>query len=158
MIRKFFNWKFVLACLPLSALGTVVLAPVTFEEIAGKAGVHFKSNSSPTPLKHTPEAMLAGVAIFDYDGDGYPDFYFVNGAGMPSLVKDGPQYKNRLFQQQRQSHLHRRHRQGRSGRRRVRHGRGGGRLRQRRAAGPVRGRTSTGTSCSTTTATALSPM
>ena len=34
--------------------------------------------------------MVAGVAIFDYDGDGYPDFYFVNGAGMPSLEKEGP--------------------------------------------------------------------
>jgi hypothetical protein len=41
--------------------------------------------------------MLGGVAVFDYDGDGYLDIYFVNGAGMPSLVKQGPQYKNRLY-------------------------------------------------------------
>ena len=42
-------------------------------------------------------ATLAGVALLDYDGDGYLDIYFVNGAGMPSLVKQGPQYKNRLY-------------------------------------------------------------
>ena len=95
--RWFFNWKILLICLQLSALGSVALGPITFEEIADRAGVHFKSNASPTPEKHQPEPMLAGVALLDYDGDGYLDIYFVNGAGMPSLVKQGPQYKNRLY-------------------------------------------------------------
>ena len=73
------------------------LGPITFEEISERAGVRFISNSSPTPLKHQPELLVAGVAVFDYDGDGYPDIYFVNGAGMPSLLKEGPEYKNRLY-------------------------------------------------------------
>ena len=92
-----FNWKVLLICFGLSALGSSVPGPITFEEIAGRAGVRFRSDSSPTPAKHQPEPMLAGVALFDYDGDGYLDIYFVNGAGMPSLVKEGPRYKNRLF-------------------------------------------------------------
>jgi hypothetical protein len=41
--------------------------------------------------------MPAGVALFDYDGDGLLDIYLVNGAEMPSLVKTGPKYYNRLF-------------------------------------------------------------
>lgn len=73
------------------------IGPIAFEEIAKKAGVAFVSNNSATPEKHQPEPMLAGVALFDYDGDGYLDIYFVNGAGMPSLVKDGERHKNRLF-------------------------------------------------------------
>src|ERR1035441_10500443 len=97
MTRLLFNWKVLFICFGLSALGSTVLGPITFEEIAGKAGVHFTSNGSPTPLKHQPETLLAGVAVFDYDGDGYLDIYFVNGAHMPSLVKEGPSYKNRLF-------------------------------------------------------------
>jgi hypothetical protein len=41
--------------------------------------------------------MPAGVALFDYDGDGFLDIYLVNGAEMPSLEKTGPKYFNRLF-------------------------------------------------------------
>jgi enediyne biosynthesis protein E4 len=71
--------------------------PIAFEDIAGRAGVNFIADSSPTPLKHQPETMVAGVAIFDYDGDGYPDIYFINGAGMPSLRKEGAKHANRLY-------------------------------------------------------------
>jgi hypothetical protein len=41
--------------------------------------------------------MLAGVALIDYDNDGLLDIYFVNGAAMPDLVKNGEAYSNRLF-------------------------------------------------------------
>ena len=41
--------------------------------------------------------MVAGVALLDYDGDGYLDIYLVNGAAIPSLEKDSPKYWNRLF-------------------------------------------------------------
>ncbi|MGO4880924.1 MAG: CRTAC1 family protein [Bryobacteraceae bacterium] len=77
--------------------GAVILGPITFEEIAARAGVHFKIDSSPTPQRHQPETMPGGVALFDYNGDGYLDIYFVNGADMPSLAKRGPQYRNRLY-------------------------------------------------------------
>jgi hypothetical protein len=72
-------------------------APIVFEEIAARAGVVFTASGSPTPEKHQPETMLGGVALFDYDGDGYLDIYLVNGATMPGLVKEGDPFKNRLF-------------------------------------------------------------
>ena len=76
------------------SLGT---PPIKFENIAQKAGVNFVVENCPTPQKHQPETMPAGVALFDYDGDGFLDIYIVNGAEMPSLVKTGPKYWNRLF-------------------------------------------------------------
>ena len=71
--------------------------PIVFEEIAERSGLTFASNSSPTPNKNQPETMVAGVALFDYDNDGYLDVYLVNGAAIPSLKKEGPQYWNRLY-------------------------------------------------------------
>jgi len=71
--------------------------PIRFEDIAQKAGVHFVTENCPTPEKHQPETMIAGVALFDYDGDGLLDIYLVNGAEMPSLEKTGPKYWNRLY-------------------------------------------------------------
>ena len=41
--------------------------------------------------------MVAGVALLDYDNDGYLDVYFVNGAAIPSLKKESPVYWNRLY-------------------------------------------------------------
>ena len=80
-----------------AVLAAPVAGPIVFEEIAQRAGLDFLSNSSPTPNKNQPETMVAGVALFDYDNDGYLDVYFVNGAAIPSLKKEGPAYWNRLY-------------------------------------------------------------
>lgn len=72
-------------------------APIRFEDIAQKSGIRFVTENCPTPERHQPETMPAGVALFDYDGDGFLDIYLVNGAEMPSMVKTSPKYYNRLF-------------------------------------------------------------
>src|SRR5215470_9440412 len=70
---------------------------IRFENIAAKAGVNFITRNSPTPNKNQIETMVSGVALLDYDGDGYLDIYLVNGAAIPSLQKDSPMYWNRLY-------------------------------------------------------------
>ena len=87
----------LIAILPLSAFAQSSPAPIRFEEIATKAGLQFTTENSPTPNKNQIETMVAGVALLDYDGDGYLDVYLINGAAIPSLQKDSPKYWNRLF-------------------------------------------------------------
>ena len=70
---------------------------IRFENIAAKAGVNFITRNSPTPNKNQIETMVAGVALLDYDGDGWLDIYLVNGAAIPSLQKESPAYWNRLY-------------------------------------------------------------
>ncbi len=71
--------------------------PIAFEEIAAKSGLHYVTAHSPTPNKNQVETMVAGVAVLDYDRDGYLDIFMVSGAAIPSLKKESPAYWNRLF-------------------------------------------------------------
>ena len=46
-------------------------------DITAQSGITFKHVSSPEK-KYIVESMSGGVALFDYDNDGYLDIYFVN--------------------------------------------------------------------------------
>ena len=80
-----------------AAAPTATFDPVVFEEVAAARGVNFVTNPGRTPRKHQPETMVAGVALFDYDDDGWLDLYVVIGATMPGLEKAGPEFQKRLF-------------------------------------------------------------
>src|ERR1044071_8690442 len=82
--------------LALTAMAAPV-ARITFEDIAAPAGIVFVLQDSATPAKHQIETMAGGVAIFDYNNDGKPDIYFVNGAQQQDLIKSDPAYYNRLY-------------------------------------------------------------
>jgi hypothetical protein len=50
---------------------------VRFVDITDSAGVHFRHLSAPEK-KYIVESMSGGVALFDYDNDGWLDIYFTN--------------------------------------------------------------------------------
>lgn len=76
---------------------TTALAPIRFRNIAHGAGLDFILENCPTAAKNIIETMPGGVVVFDYDGDGRPDIFFTNGADLPSLEKNAPRYRNRLY-------------------------------------------------------------
>jgi hypothetical protein len=76
----------------------------TFEDITEQSGIKFKNEASHTSQKYFIETMEGGVAVFDYDGDGLLDIYFVNGAALRDPMgtalepdKSEPRYWNRLY-------------------------------------------------------------
>ncbi len=70
---------------------------IRFEDVTGRSGLDFITNSSPTPNKNQPETMISGIGLIDYDNDGWLDIFIINGAAIPSLKKESPKYYNRLF-------------------------------------------------------------
>src|SRR5213594_586017 len=81
----------------LAAAAPPSFDPVVFEEVAAGRGLRFVTHSGRTARKHQPETMVAGVALLDYDGDGWLDVYAVNGGELPRAEKTGPEHWNRLF-------------------------------------------------------------
>ena len=54
--------------------------PAWFEDFAGKAGIRvLNANGGVESKRYIVEATGSGVAIFDYDNDGWPDIFLVNG-------------------------------------------------------------------------------
>ena len=76
---------------------SAAISPIRFRNIAQEAGIDFVLENNPTAEKQLIETMPGGVAAFDYDGDGLVDIFFTNGASIPSLEKNQPKFRNRLY-------------------------------------------------------------
>ena len=70
---------------------------IRFENRQKQSGVEFILNNGTTDDKPIIDAVPGGVALLDYDNDGYLDIFFTNGARIPTLIKDTPAFYNRLF-------------------------------------------------------------
>jgi hypothetical protein len=53
--------------------------PVSFSNVTAQAGINFKHENGASREKYMPETMGSGVVVLDYDNDGWPDIFFVNG-------------------------------------------------------------------------------
>jgi enediyne biosynthesis protein E4 len=76
----------------------------SFSDITSGAGIQFKNEASHTSQKYFIETMEGGVALFDYDGDGFLDIFLVNGAALSDPMSSGkeadksdPSFWNRLY-------------------------------------------------------------
>jgi enediyne biosynthesis protein E4 len=58
-------------------------AGVQFVDVTGKAGIRFVHNNGAFGKKFLPETIGPGVAFIDYDNDGWPDIFLVNGMDWP---------------------------------------------------------------------------
>jgi enediyne biosynthesis protein E4 len=65
----------------LSAAGAQ--GPIQLKDITGATGIDFKHTDGSSGQYYIMETVSAGLALFDYDGDGDEDIYFLNGSVLP---------------------------------------------------------------------------
>jgi enediyne biosynthesis protein E4 len=100
-------WPLLVFCLLGAAIFDAAEGPApspVFVDVTAKAGIGFRLLSSRTSQKYLIESMQGGVAMLDYDGDGFEDLFFVNGARLQNPMppdaapdKSDPAYWNRLY-------------------------------------------------------------
>lgn len=75
--------------------------PIRFVEGSAAAGIDFRVRSGAVGNKTQPESMGGGLGVIDFDGDGWPDLFCVNGATIPPMEKTDATYWNRLYKNNR---------------------------------------------------------
>ena len=71
--------------------------PTRFENRQPQTGIDFVLRNGTTDDKPIIDSVLGGVAVFDFDNDGFLDIFFTNGAKIATLEKDNEKFHNRLY-------------------------------------------------------------
>lgn len=61
----------------------------TLADVTAASKIDFRNDSSKTSRKYLIESMVAGVAMLDYDRDGFQDLYFANSAALKDPMPAG---------------------------------------------------------------------
>ena len=70
--------------------------PIRLVDVTAHSGVTFRHTHGGNGRRYTVEFMVAGMASFDYDGDGLIDLYFLNGAPLKGTTV-GTAPRNALY-------------------------------------------------------------
>lgn len=68
---------------------SISMPQVFFQDITRESGIEFKHINGAYGDKLLPETMGGGVAFFDYNQDGAPDLFFINGTPWPEHPVNG---------------------------------------------------------------------
>jgi len=76
--------------------GSAIARAVTFDNVAAAAGLTFTHLNGASEEKYLVETMGSGAVLFDYDGDGWLDAFFVDGGSLHAPAVSS-RARHRLF-------------------------------------------------------------
>lgn len=76
-----------LVAFPAASQQTGVSAPAQFTDIAPRLRFGYVTRNDYRDRKYFVQPMCGGVAIFDFDNDGWQDIFFTNGSELPSMQR-----------------------------------------------------------------------
>ena len=68
---------------------------IRFREVSRAWGIDFRHHHGGSGQRYMVETMVGGVVMFDFDGDGDEDLFFVDGGKLPGYTGEEP--RSRLF-------------------------------------------------------------
>ncbi|HEX9943738.1 MAG TPA: CRTAC1 family protein [Thermoanaerobaculia bacterium] len=68
---------------------------IHFREVSREWGIDFRHHHGGSGQRYMVETMVGGVVMFDFDGDGDEDLFFVDGGSLPGYT--GEPARSRLF-------------------------------------------------------------
>ncbi len=71
-------------------------AAAKFVDVTRASGIDFHLTCGTLDKRYIMDSMCGGIAVFDYDNDGWMDIYFVNGSTLPDL-KSGKCHPGKLY-------------------------------------------------------------
>jgi hypothetical protein len=87
---------------PITAGGFADGAPVVFDDVTAKSGLGaFTMRSGGEKKRYILETTSAGVALFDYDGDGWLDVFLLNGSTLEAKAGKAAPLRSALFRNKR---------------------------------------------------------
>ncbi len=95
--RRNIGYWFVAALLLLHlSVDTFAESPILLRDVTSQTGITFRHTDGGSGRHYVIETVSAGLALFDYDGDGDIDIYFLNGAPLKGTEVDAAP-KNALY-------------------------------------------------------------
>jgi hypothetical protein len=86
---------------PRAFAATGAGGPIQLQNAAPACGLDFVLRNDAQGRKYQVETVLGGLGVIDFDQDGWPDLYCVNGASLPLLEKKDSRFFNRLYRNNR---------------------------------------------------------
>ncbi len=71
-------------------------SPLQFSDVTRQTGITFVHSDGSSGRRYIVETVASGLALFDFDGDGDEDIYFLNGAPLPGSRIEPPP-RNALY-------------------------------------------------------------
>ena len=85
-----------LSWLALLTAAAEAAGPIVFRDMLSASGISFRHTDGSSGQRYIVETVTAGLATFDYNGDGLIDIYFLNGAPLQGTRFERPP-RNALY-------------------------------------------------------------
>src|SRR5947208_16331935 len=72
------------------------VSSISFSDVTRSAGIDFHLTCGSLEKRYIMESLCGGIAVFDYDNDGWMDIFLVNGSTLEDL-RSGKCYPSKLY-------------------------------------------------------------